>query len=108
MGLKKKDSCSSFKVMKILPFCSQYIYFLMQYVINNSHLFKRNTEVANIGTRQNMNLRAFPPSMSFTEVQKGAYYSGIILTVTTSMECNSWRIYGGLINELMNEWITCS
>jgi hypothetical protein len=39
MGLKKRDSCrASFKEMKILPLCSQYIYSLMQYVINNRHL----------------------------------------------------------------------
>jgi hypothetical protein len=75
MGLKKKDSCrNSFKEMKILPLCSQY-YSLMQYVVNNSHLFIRNIEVHNIGTRQHINL--FPPSISRTKVQKGACYSGI-------------------------------
>jgi hypothetical protein len=47
----------------------------MQYVVNNTHLFIRNTEVHNMGTRQNINL--FPPSISLTEVQKGAHYSGI-------------------------------
>jgi hypothetical protein len=75
MGLKKRDSCrDSFKEMKILPLCSQYIYSLMQYIVNNIHLFKRNTEVHN-DTRQNINL--FPLSTSFTKVQKGAYYLGI-------------------------------
>jgi hypothetical protein len=55
MGLKKKDSCrSSFKEMEIFPLCSQYIYSVMQCVINNSHLFKRNTEIDNTGTRQNI------------------------------------------------------
>jgi hypothetical protein len=61
--------------MKILPLCSQYIYSLMQYIVNNIHLFTRNTEVHNTDTRQNINL--FPLSTSFTKVQKGAYYSGI-------------------------------
>jgi hypothetical protein len=37
--------------------------------------YTRNTEVHNIGTRQNVNL--FLPSTSLTKVQKGAYYSGI-------------------------------
>jgi hypothetical protein len=64
-----------FTEMKILPLRSQYIYSLMQYVVNNTHLFIRNTEVHNIGTRQNINL--FPPSISLAKVQKGAYYSGI-------------------------------
>jgi hypothetical protein len=55
MGLKKRDSCrDSFKEMKILPLCSQYIYSLMQYIINNIHLFTRNTEVHKIDTRQNI------------------------------------------------------
>jgi hypothetical protein len=76
MGLKKKDSCrKSFKEIKILRLCSQYLYSLMQYVVNNTHLFIRNTEFHNIGTRQNINL--FPPSILLTKVQKGAYYSGI-------------------------------
>jgi hypothetical protein len=49
MGLKKRDSCrDSFKEMKILPLYSQYIYSLMQYPVNNIHLFTRNTEVHNI------------------------------------------------------------
>jgi hypothetical protein len=47
----------------------------MQYVVNNRHLFTRNSEIHNIGTRQNNNL--FPPIISLTKVQKGAYYSGI-------------------------------
>jgi hypothetical protein len=60
MGLKKRDSCrDSFKEIKILPLCSQYIYSLMQYIVNNMHFFTRNTEVHNIDTRQNINL--FPP-----------------------------------------------
>jgi hypothetical protein len=75
-GLKKRDSCRvSFKEMKILPLCSQYIYSLMQYTVNNIHLFTRNTEVHNIDTRQYINL--FLPSISFTKVQKEAYYSDI-------------------------------
>jgi hypothetical protein len=76
MGLKKYDSCrNSFKEMKILSLCSQYIYSLMQYVVNNTHSFIRNTEAHDIGTRQNINL--FPPNISLTRVQKGVYYSGI-------------------------------
>jgi hypothetical protein len=74
--LKKRDSCRDwFKEMKILPLCSQYIYSLMLYIINNIHLFVRNAEVHNINTRQKVNL--FPPSTSFTKVLKGAYYLGI-------------------------------
>jgi hypothetical protein len=39
-GLKKRDSCRDwFKEMKILPLCSQYIYSLVLYIINNIHFF---------------------------------------------------------------------
>jgi hypothetical protein len=73
---KKRDSCRGWcKEMKILPLCSQYIYSLMPYIINNIHLFVRNAEVHNINTRQKVYL--FPPSTSFIKDQKGAYYSGI-------------------------------
>jgi hypothetical protein len=65
----------SFKKIKILPLCSQYIYSLMQYVVNNRHLFTRNSEIYHIGTRQSINL--FPPSTSLARVQKGPYCSGI-------------------------------
>jgi hypothetical protein len=76
MGLKKKDSCrNSFKEMKILPLWAQYIYSPLKEVVRNTHLIIRNPEVHKIGHRQNINL--FPPSISLTEVQKGAYYSGI-------------------------------
>jgi hypothetical protein len=47
----------------------------MQYVVNNTHSFIRNTEVHDIGTRQYINL--FPPNISLTKMQKGVYYSGI-------------------------------
>jgi hypothetical protein len=87
MALKKSDSCrDSFKEIKILPLCSQYIYPLMLYVVNNRHLFTRNSEIHNIGTRQNINL--FPPSTSLIRVQKGAYYSGIKIYNYLPMKLN--------------------
>jgi hypothetical protein len=49
----------------------------MQYIVNNRHLFTRNSEIHNIGTRQNNNLFPPTPSISLTKVQKGVYYSGI-------------------------------
>jgi hypothetical protein len=76
MGWKKRDSYrDSFREMKILPLCSQFIYSMMLYIVNNIRLFIRNTEVHDISNRQSVNL--FPPSTSFTKVLKGAYYSGI-------------------------------
>jgi hypothetical protein len=67
LGLKKRDSCRDWFKMIILPLCSQYIlYSLMLCIINNIHLFVRNTEVHNINTRQKVNLLVFPPNTSFT------------------------------------------
>jgi hypothetical protein len=72
-GLKSRGSCrNSFLEMKILPLHSQYVYSLMQYVVNNRQLFIKNSEIHNIGTRQKNNLS--PPRISLTKVQKGAYY----------------------------------
>jgi hypothetical protein len=72
-GLKKRDS---FQEMQILPLCSQYVYSLMQYVVNNRRLFISNSEIHSIDTRQVNNL--FPPSISITKGKKGAYYSSAI------------------------------
>jgi hypothetical protein len=44
-NLKKMDSCREmFKMMKILPFDSQYIFSLLLCVVNNKHLFTKNVE----------------------------------------------------------------
>jgi hypothetical protein len=52
MGLKIRDSRrESFQEMKILPLCSQYIFSLMLYVVNNRHLFTKNSEIHNIDTK---------------------------------------------------------
>jgi hypothetical protein len=76
MGLKKGDSCrESFREMKILPLCSQYIFSLMLCVVNNRHVFTKNSEIHDIDTRKNNNL--YLPVTSLTKVQKGAYFSGI-------------------------------
>jgi uncharacterized protein YeeX (DUF496 family) len=40
MGLKKSLR-DSFKAMTILAMCSQYIYSLMQYVVNNIPVYKK-------------------------------------------------------------------
>jgi len=45
---KKVDSCRElFKTMEILPFCSQYIFSLLLYVVNNKHRFTKNFEDIN-------------------------------------------------------------
>jgi hypothetical protein len=103
-GLKKRDSCSdSFKEMKILPLCSQYIYSLKQYVVNNRYLLIRNSKIHNIGTRQNINL--FPPGTSLTRDQKGAYYLGIkiynYLPMTLKQLSNDQKSFGSALKRFL-------
>jgi hypothetical protein len=54
MGVRPRDSCRElFKVLKILSLTSQYIFSLALFVGNNESLFKENSEVHNIKTRNN-------------------------------------------------------
>jgi hypothetical protein len=70
------DSCRElFTVLKILPLTFQYIFSLTLFVANNKSLFKENSEVHNIKTRNNSNL--FQPSSHLTVYQKGPCYFGI-------------------------------
>jgi hypothetical protein len=46
------DSCGElFKTMEILPLCSQYIFPLLMFVVNNTYLFTKNLTVHNHNTR---------------------------------------------------------
>jgi hypothetical protein len=73
---KKMDSCRDlFKSMKILPLYTQYIFSPLMYVVNNKHLFTRNSEVHNQDTRSAKNFRL--PITNLTIYQKCAYYAGI-------------------------------
>jgi hypothetical protein len=83
MGLKKMDSCRAlFTEMKILPLCSQYIYSLMLHIVNNIHLFTRNTT-----SILDKMLIYFSRVLHSLKVQKEAHYSGI-------------KIYNHLLREL--------
>ena len=63
-----------FKKLKILPFPSQYILSLLNFVTNNRNLFTSNSSVHNIYTRNLDNLHI--PSTSLALVQKGVLYTG--------------------------------
>jgi hypothetical protein len=70
----RDSSSESFKEMKILPLCSQYIFSLMLYVVNNRHLF---TKILSFTILILDRITTYtPPVTSLTKVQKGAYYSG--------------------------------
>jgi hypothetical protein len=52
-----RDSCwESFKKLKILPLCSQYICPLLIFVVKNKERFVSNSEIHTINTRFNKNL----------------------------------------------------
>jgi len=69
-------SCRNlFKKLKILALTSQYLLYLVMFVVQNKNLFSTNTENHNIDTRQRNNL--YLPHANVTMYQKGVYYSGI-------------------------------
>jgi len=73
---KKMDSCRElFKTMEILPFCSQYIFSLLLYVVSNKHFFTKNLKVHNHDTRSANNFHL--PITNLTKYQKGPHYAGI-------------------------------
>jgi len=61
--------------MKTLSLCSQYIYTMPLYTVNNKHLYTTNMEIHNFSTIYNTSLH--PPISNLTKLQKGAYHSGI-------------------------------
>ena len=75
---RSRDSCGQlFRRLELLPLQSQYIFYLLYFVVKNKDLYTTNQEIHNITTRLNTNLH--PPVCNFTVFQKGAYYSGIKL-----------------------------
>jgi hypothetical protein len=82
MRARPKDSWTElFKVLKILPLTSQYIFSLTLFVANNKSLFKENSKVHNIKTRNSSNL--FQPSSHLMIYQKdlAILASGCITTI---------------------------
>jgi len=71
----KRDSCRHlFKQLQILTLPSQYIFSLLVFVAKNRDLFLSNSEIHDINTRYNYDLRL--PTTNLTLVQKGVLYSG--------------------------------
>jgi len=69
------DSCHQlFKQLQILPFPSQYIFFLIVFVNKNKGLFQSNSEIHDLNKRFKHNLHL--SSTNLTLVQKGVLYSG--------------------------------
>ena len=64
-----------FKTMDILRFYPQCIFSLVLYVVNNKHLFTKNSEFHNHDIRSTNNFHL--PITNLTKYQKGAHYAGI-------------------------------
>jgi len=61
-----------FKKLNILPLKSQYIFFLLLFVVRNRELYKSNSDNHNIDIRHSTDMH--PPMSKLTTFQKGAYY----------------------------------
>jgi hypothetical protein len=76
MGVRTRDSCGElFKIVKLIPLTSQYIFSLALFVDNNGTLFMEYSELHNIKTRNNANV--FQPSSHLTVYQEVQHYFGI-------------------------------
>jgi hypothetical protein len=76
MKTRNKDSCYPlFRQLNILPLYSRYILSVSIFVVKNLDLFKFNSAIHSINTRQGSDLHL--PTNKLAKVQKGVYYSGI-------------------------------
>jgi hypothetical protein len=78
MGCRSTDSCRTlFPNLEILPLPSQYVLFLVLFMIRNKNQFQVNSEIHQINTRQHANLHQ--PSVNATKYQKGVHCIGVKL-----------------------------
>jgi len=76
MGYGYRESCRVlFKELKILTLSSQYIFYLLLFVVNNRDYFVSNSVYHNINYRQKNDLHL--PQVSLAMYQMRFYYSGI-------------------------------
>jgi hypothetical protein len=74
--LRHRDSCKEiFKNLQIMTLCSQYIFSIILFVVNNRHLFDNNNAIHSCNTRNNNNLHQILSNLA--KVNKGPYISGI-------------------------------
>jgi hypothetical protein len=76
MIARPRDSCRKFfKILKILPLQSQYILSLALFMVTNKSLFKYNSDIYNINTRNNSNF--FQVTTHLTMLHKSPAYTGV-------------------------------
>jgi len=72
---RPRDSCwKIFRNMQIMTLCSQYIYLLLLFTVENKHLFTANNEIHKYNTGNNKNLQ---PALANLTKYKEPYTSGI-------------------------------
>ena len=71
-----RDSCwEKLEELKILPLHSQYIFYLLLFVVKNKVLFKSNPDIHWLFTRYKTNLH--PPLLHLQKSQKNVYLTEI-------------------------------
>jgi hypothetical protein len=77
--------------MKILPFCSRYIFSVLLYVVNNKCLFTQNLEAHSYDTSFASDFHL--PITNLTKYQNGAHYPQIkiVSNLQTHMKCSEWN-----------------
>jgi hypothetical protein len=76
VSIKPQDSCRElFTRLQILPLPCEYLFSLLDFIINNQEHFQTNSAVHSVNTRNMHHLRR--PVANLSCFQKGTYYSGI-------------------------------
>jgi hypothetical protein len=75
-GTKPRNFCRSlFKKLEILPLSCQYIFSLMNFIVNYIELYQTNSAFHSVNTRNKNHLHR--PTAYLSCFQKCAYYAGI-------------------------------
>jgi IS1 family transposase len=75
-GVKSRNSCRNlFMRLKILPLPCEYIFTLMNLVVNHQEHFQTNSAIHSVNTRNRGHLHR--PSANLSCFKKSAYYAGI-------------------------------
>jgi hypothetical protein len=76
LGIKPQNFCKGlFKRLQMLPLPCEYIFSLLNFIINNQEHFQANSAVHSINTRNKNHLHR--QAANLTCFQKSTYYSGI-------------------------------
>jgi hypothetical protein len=105
-GSRSRYSCrKQFTSLKILPFPSLYIFFLLRFVIKNRELFTTNNEIHKFSTRQHHNFHQ--PSANLKKYQTGVFYMGIkiynSLPTYIKNESNNTKKFESLLKSFLYE-----